>query len=369
VSALAVGRTTAVRSSGTRVGFLRQKEAALVVLLLLTASVAALTLPQFRTSTNLLELANQASIVIVVGVAQAVVMIGRQIDISISAILGICAFVVGRESASLAGAGLGLPVALATALAIGGLLGLVNGLLVAALKMPALIATLATLAIYGGFQVVIVQNHDVFVSELPPWLAQLQTTYWLGVGALIWIAVLTAAAIAFVMSMTRWGRDVYAVGSNPQGAADLGIPVFRRTCEVFVVCGAISGLAGVVFIARYGNVSASAGTNFNLTAIAAAVVGGVSLFGGSGTPLGAALAAVLLVEVEQVIAILSISNYAERTVQGAAIVLYVVLYSILGKRLHRVSRPDQGTPPPLDGGVQAGEPGGRVSAGPQGTRS
>jgi rhamnose transport system permease protein len=264
---------------------------------------------------------------------ETLVLLTRQIDLSVGAILGLAAFVTGASIAHLATFGPAGPIAVA--LLIGAVLGLGNGLLVDLVRMPAIIATLATLSIYSGLQVVVSGGSQVYASQLPPWLSQLYVTSWLGIRSFIWVAAVCVVTFSVILRLTRWGRDLYAMGSNPEAAHYIAIPLRRRTYEAFIVCGALSGLGGLLYAAQYGNVDATAGAGYNLTAIAAAVVGGVSLFGGSGTPYGAALGAILLGEIDNILQLLKISIFAQQTLQGVAIVGAVVVYAVLTRRLQR----------------------------------
>ena len=128
------------------------------------------------------------------------------------------------------------------------------------------------------------------------------------------------------------------MGSNPEAARHVGILVGRRTYQAFALSGALSGVGGLLYAGRYGNVDATAGAGFELAVIAAAVIGGVSLFGGSGTPFGAALGALLLIEIENVLASLRVSVFAQQTLEGAAIITAVALYAIVSRRLRKPSR-------------------------------
>ena len=314
----------------------RQNEASLIGILALVTLVAAVTVPAFRSSGNPTDILNNASLVMIVAVGEALVIMARQIDLSVAAILGLAAYLIG----SLVGhVGFGGPVVgIVLALGLGALLGLFNGVLIERVKMPAIIATLATLSVYGGLQVVVTHGSQLYQSQLPNWLANIVSTSWLGLSPLVWVAFAVTAIVALVAKFTAWGRDVYAMGSNPEAAAYLGIRAGRRTYEVFAVCGALAGLAGLLYAGQYGNVDATAGSGFELTAIAAAVIGGVSLFGGSGSPLGAALGAILLTEIENILALLKISIFAQQTLEGAAIVIAVAVYSMLSRRLSRPVR-------------------------------
>ena len=311
----------------------RQNEFGLLMLLVFVTIVAALTLPGFRTSSNISEIFTDSSLVIVVAVGEAVVIMARQIDLSVGAILGLSAYLVGSAAGHIGFAGPVVGVVLA--LLLGAALGLFNGLLIVGVRMPAIIATLATLSIFSGLQDVVTHGSQLYAYQLPAWLAHMETSKLLGIGVFIWIAAACVLVVGALVRFTRWGRDVYALGSNPEAAQYLGISATRRTYQAFAVCGALAGLGGLMYASRYGNVDATAGSGFELTVIAAAVIGGVSLFGGSGSPLGAALGAILLFELESALALLKISIFAQQTLEGAAIVIAVAVYSLLSKRLRR----------------------------------
>jgi rhamnose transport system permease protein len=157
----------------------------------------------------------------------------------------------------------------------------------------------------------------------------LYSTHWGPLPAFAAVAVIFVVLLTIAVQLTRWGRDLYAMGSNPGAAAYAGLPVRRHTYEAFIACGALSGFAGLLYAAQYGNVDATAGNGIELTAIAAAVIGGVSLFGGAGSPLGAALGALLLIEIENILAIEKISIFAQELLQGLAIIASVAVYALV----------------------------------------
>ncbi|HEX3803870.1 MAG TPA: ABC transporter permease [Solirubrobacteraceae bacterium] len=315
---------------------LRQNETGLFGIVLLVTVIAAITVPAFRGSGNPSEILDNASLVIIVAVGEYLVIVTRQIDLSTAATLGLSAYLIGSLVGHIGFAG--PVVGIAAALALGTVLGLFNGVLVERVKMPAIIATLATLSIYSGLQVVVTHGTQLYQSQLPNWLGNIISTSWLGLSPIVWAAIAVTVVVTFVGRMTSWGRDIYAMGSNPEAAHYLGIRTSRRTYEVFAGCGALAGLAGLMYAGQYGNVDATAGNGFELTAIAAAVIGGVSLFGGSGSALGAALGALLLTEIENILALLKISIFAEQTLEGSAIVIAVAAYALLSRRLSRPAR-------------------------------
>jgi rhamnose transport system permease protein len=316
---------------------LRRSEAALLLIIICAGVAAALGLPSFRNSAGLTFDLNTACFLAVFALAEAVVLLARQIDLSVGAILGLTAYLVGSAVGHLSGAASPI-LGVLMALGLGAALGAVNASLVVWVRMPAIIATLATLGIYSGLQVIVNHGSQLYRTQVPSWLVNLESTSWLGVGAFVWIAAICLLVVAFLARMTRWGRDVYAMGSNPEAAAYLGIRVRRRLYQSFMLCGALSGLGGLLYVGTIGNVDAGAGAGYELTAIAAAVIGGVSLFGGSGTPLGAVLGAFLYTEITSILPLLQISTAAIQMFQGIAIVVAVALYAVLSRRLRRPVR-------------------------------
>jgi rhamnose transport system permease protein len=332
---VSVATSPTVKRSAART-LIRHNEIGLIGLIVLVTVIAEIAVPAFRASGNDTQILDNASLVMILAVGEALVITARQIDLSVAAILGLSAYLIGSAVGHIGFAG--PVVGIVMALALGAVLGLGNGVLIERVRMPAIIATLATLSIYGGLQVIVTHGSQLYSSQLPNWLGNILSTKWLGLSPLVWAAFACVLVVALVARFTRWGRDIYAIGSNPEAAAYLGLRTGRRTYEVFAVCGALAGLAGLLYAGQYGNVDATAGSGYELTAIAAAVIGGVSLFGGSGSPLGAALGALLLTEIENILAVLKISIFAQQTLQGTAIVVAVASYSLLSRRLNRPVR-------------------------------
>jgi len=315
----------------------RRSDTALLGLIALITLVAVATLSDFRTLSNINNLLNTTALIAIVAIGEAVVILARQIDLSVGAILGICAYLVGEWSGHFSGP-FGPVIGVLLALALGAGFGLGNALLVNVFKMPAIIATLATLSIYTGLQIIVNNGSQLYLTQVPKWLAGLRGNAWFGIGTFIWIAAIVLVAVSFILRRTRFGRDVYALGSNPEAAAYLGVKIRLRTFQIFALCGALAGLGGLLYTSQFGNVDATAGNGMNLTVIAAAVVGGVSLFGGAGTALSAVLGALLLGEIQNVLELTRISIFAEQTLQGAAIVIAVAVYAVVSRRLRRPVR-------------------------------
>jgi rhamnose transport system permease protein len=341
---------------------LRQNETGLIGIVLLVTIVAVIAVPAFRRSGNPSQILDNASLVMIVAVGEYLVIVTRQIDLSTAATLGLGAYLIGSLVGHIHMAVLGPLIGILASLGLGTILGLFNGLLVERVKMPAIIATLATLSIFSGLQVVVTHGSQLYQSQLPNWLGNVVSESWIGLSPLVWAAIVVTAVVTFVGRMTSWGRDIYAMGSNPEAAQYLGIHTSRRTYQVFAACGALAGFAGMLYAGQYGNVDATAGNGFELTAIAAAVIGGVSLFGGSGSALGAAVGALLLTEIENILALLKISIFAEQTLEGSAIVIAVAAYALISRRLSRPARRSLTSQPDLGASKALHEP---VSPAPQ----
>src|ERR1022692_617830 len=320
----------------------RRSDTTLCALVVLITLIATATLGDFRTLSNINNLLNTTALIAIVAIGEAVVILARQIDLSVGAILGICAYVVGELSRHFSGP-FGPVMGVLMALGFGAAFGIGNAFLINALKMPAIIATLATLSIYTGIQIIVNNGSQLYLTQVPLWLAGLRGNAWFGIGTFIWIAFFCLIVVSFLLRKTRFGRDVYALGSNPDAAIYLGVKVRLRTFQIFALCGALAGLGGLLYTSQYGNVDATAGTGMNLTVIAAAVVGGVSLFGGSGTALNAVLGALLLGEIQNILELTRISIFAEQTLQGASIVIAVAVYAIVSRRLRRPVRRESST--------------------------
>ena len=320
------------RAAGSRVGFiLRARELGIVLALVALIVVTAVVNPRFLSGQSIRDLVLAASIMIVLAVGQAVVVITRNIDLSVGSVLGLSAFAVG----SLLQAAPGVPVvvALLVGLAFGAVCGLVNGVLVRFGNVPALVVTLGTLYVFRGIGFFWAGGQQINADELPPGFLSFGTATVLGVPWLILIALVVVAIAGIYLRTYRSGRELYAMGSNPEAARLAGIPVGRRTLAAFVVSGALAGLAGVLFAARFGTIDAAAGTGYELNVVAAVVVGGVAVFGGSGTIWGAAIGALLLTTIGSALPVLCIDQFWQQAIVGALILLAIGTDRLVAARI------------------------------------
>lgn len=290
---------------------------ALVVLVVFTATQN----PRFLSGQSIRDILLGTAILAVLAIGQSIVMITRNIDLSVGSVLGLSAFAVG----SLMRDNPGLPVlvALLAGAAVGAVCGLVNGALVRFGQVPALVVTLGTLYSIRGVCYLWAGGQQINADKLPPSFLGFGTATLLGVPWLVLIAALTLVVAAVVLRNYRAGRELYAMGSSPQAAILAGIKVGRNTLAAFLVSGALAGLAGVLFAARFGTVDAAAGSGYELNVVAAAVVGGVAVFGGSGSAWGAGLGALLLTVIGSALAVLDINQFWQQAIVGALILLAI----------------------------------------------
>lgn len=306
------------------------REVSLVGLLLLVTLGTAVINPLFLSFGSVRDLLLNVSIIALLVVGQTLVLLMKHVDLSVSSTVGLSAFLTG--SLFVANPGMPVPLALLFGLGLGAVLGSVNGLLVAYGKVPALVATLGTLYVFRGMTYAVVSGGQINASNLPPSFLGFGTGSVLGVPNLVLLAVAVLIGFAFYLRSYRGGREYYAVGSNSEAAVLAGINVTRRTMTGFVLSGAIAGLAGVLYLARFGTVDATAGAGLELQVIAAAVVGGVSINGGVGTLLGAGLGALLLGVMGSALVTLRAPGFYQQAIQGALLLAAISIDMLVSRR-------------------------------------
>lgn len=256
-------------------------------------------------------------------------VITRNVDLSVGSTLGISAFAAGTY---LQGGGHPV-VAVVLAVLLGVGFGLLNGLLVSLGQVPALVVTLGTLYIIRGIDSIWVGSRQITAADLPDGFVDFGSG---GVSAVPWLALIALAVLvstAYYLRHFGSGRELYALGSNPEAARLAGIPVRRRILLAYTFCGALAGLAGALYLARFGNVDSGTGTGYELTVVSAVVVGGVVFTGGSGTVYGAALGALLLTSVNSVLPALGVSSVWVLAINGILLILAIAVDRIVALRV------------------------------------
>ena len=326
----------AAPSRATRLfrSFTRARETGILVALIVVIAVTTAINPAFLFSQDgWRDLLLTPAILALVAIGQAIVIITRNVDLSVGSVVGLTAYLTGRLFIDIPG----IPIILVFVIgaAAGAVLGLVNGALVAFGKVPALVITLGTLYAYRGINVLWTGSNRINASDLPSGFLDLGTGSFLTIPFLTILAIVVLLVAGWYLRNRRGGRELYAIGSDPAAAELYGLKVTRRILIAFVLSGALAGLAGVLFVSRYGTVSSQTGTGLELQAVGAAVIGGVAIFGGSGSVYGAALGAMLLLTINRALPILGIQDFWQQAVIGVLIIGAIVLDRILALRLSR----------------------------------
>ncbi len=328
-------------SNGNRVKALARhlrhtRELGLVAVLLLISAIVAAYEPRFLNRANLEQVALSATLVCIVSLGQALVIIARQIDLSVGAIVALSAFVAAAWLERHPDASLFFVFLIGCG--VGTALGAGNALLVAVARIPAIVATLGTLAIYRGAAIVIAEGRQISSTVLPESYQEVAQYHIGGLPFLVWLAALLTVLFGWFARNTRLGRDLYALGSSPEGARFAVINEARGIAFVFILSGLLCGFVGVLWGARFGTVDAVIARGLNLEVISAVVVGGVSIFGGSGTVYGAALGSVIFAVLQNGVQLLHVNQFWIEAVIGLAILGTVVFYVSLARRSERAQQ-------------------------------
>jgi rhamnose transport system permease protein len=303
-----------------------------IILLILGVGVRS---PYFLTLDNFQNILLNISILMIVGLAQTMVIITRGIDLSVGSMIALVAMMVSfvvKENPDLS------PVlAVLLGMALGSVLGSFNGLVITRGGVPPIIATLGTLSIYRGAVFLYSEGTWINAFEMPQNFKLLAKGTPLGLPNLVIIALIVAAIIYYFLNYTRSGRDIYAVGSNPEAAQVAGIRVQRTIFMVYLLSGILCGLAGVLWASRFEAAQTNTALGFELQTVAASVVGGVNIFGGSGAVSGVLLGALLLGIINNALTLVRISPFWQLAAQGALILLAVIVDSVILRRLQRTT--------------------------------
>jgi rhamnose transport system permease protein len=324
-------RTAAQRAVST---LLTSRESAIALVLILVVAAATLNTNSFLFSEDgWRDLLLTPAILLLLATGQAVVIVTRNVDLSVGSTLALTAYLTGRLFVD----NPGIPIILVVLIGMlaGAGLGLINGLLVALGRVPALVITLGTLYIYRGVVLSWAGSNRINASDMPDGFLSLGTKAILTIPVLTIVALVVLGVVGYYLRTARGGRELYAIGSDPEAANLYGLKVRRRVIGAFVLCGSLAGLAGVVYAARYGTISSGAGQDIELQAVGAAVIGGVAIFGGSGTVWGAAIGAWLLITINRALPILGVQDFWQQAVVGALILGAIVLDRVLAVRRSR----------------------------------
>jgi len=283
--------------------------------------------PYFFTTKNILNVLRQSSFLLLLAIGQTIVIVARGIDLSVASIISISGCIGAYLVIILNG---NIFIAFAIGILCGGIIGLINGLLITKGKMEPFLATLSTMIIGSGTL--------LYVTGGVPIVPYVKTFTTLGRGYVSWIPIpiIIVGIIAYIFhiitSNTVFGKHVYALGGNPNAARVSGINVERTTCYAYIISGLLTGLAGVLLASRLASGQPAAGTGMELMSIAASVVGGASFFGGEGTIYGTVTGVILIGIIGNGLNLLNVSSFLHQVVIGSVIIIAIIVDRNLKKR-------------------------------------
>ena len=310
-----------------------KREGALLLIILLIALAVGSRAPVFLTWRNGMDIANDSAILAILVMGQMLVLLTRGVDLSVASNLALTGMVCALAGRTWPGLSIGSLLLLAVT--VGTLLGALNGWLITRFDLPPIVVTLGTLSAYRG--AIFVASKGAWVSDQDIHLAikGLPREQWLGLPALVWIAFAVVLAAAFFLRWRREGREVYALGGDPHAAAYVGIPVKQRLLMVYALSGMLAGLAGLLWVGRYAIAFTELAAGYELTVIAACVIGGVSIGGGVGNVLGAALGVLFIGVINGALPVIKVSPFWQQAIAGFVILVSVTLNAGAQRRAGR----------------------------------
>ena len=306
---------------------LKSREAILGLAILVLLAVIATRFPAFVRPDNLARVFTDTSPLMLLALGQMVVILTKCIDLSVAANLALC----GMIAALMDGAGVPLVVILPMVIALGAVLGAVNGVLVWLLGIPSIVVTLGTMTIYRGTIFLLTDGAWINAHQMSDAFKAFPRAVILGLPVMAWIAVAVIAGFVLLLSRTALGRAFYAVGGNPHAAVYTGISVGRTQFAAFVIAGGLAGLTGYLWVARYAVAYVDIAGGFELDVVAACVIGGIAIAGGAGSVAGCVMGALFLGIIKNALPVVGISPFWQMAISGSAI-LIAIAFNARGNR-------------------------------------
>jgi ribose transport system permease protein len=294
-------------------------EGTLILILALLFIALSITSKSFLTVSNLSNLVRQTSIIGIVAIGMTFVIISAGIDLSVGSVVGFSGVFAGI----LMNRGVGILPSIILAIAVGTLIGLINGIVIFDGKVPAFIATLGAMTVVRG--IIMLISGARMIAGLPKDFTRFAQLDFLGIPSLFLVWLIIIAAAIFILKRTRFGRNVYAIGSNEEAARLSGINIRINIYRIYAFCSFTAAVAGILMTSRLGNGIPTGGMGYELDAIAAAVIGGASLSGAEGTILGTVLGAIIMATLRNGGNLLGINPFILEISIGALIVIAVLI--------------------------------------------
>lgn len=312
--------------------FSHQEVVVVLVLIAITLFLGTVRPTTFLTSRNFFNILRQSSLYAVLAVGMGMVIVSGGIDLSVGAVIAFSCC-LGSYINTLAAGGIAPILVLLIILVSGALVGLFNGVLVAQLGIPPFIATMGTLSVGSGAALLITNGSPI--SYDPTWISVFGGGY-IGIVPVSVIVMFVIVILGYIfLKYTVTGRNIYAVGNNPRASKLSGINTEVVTILVYVICGFLSAVCGVMMMGQLNSAGPNYGKGYELDTIAAAVIGGISMTGGEGNILGVALGAILIALLKNMFTMLSVSGYWQTIILGIVIILSVAIDCVRKKRQER----------------------------------
>jgi len=305
------------------------------VLLAVFVLATALDQARFVDGGNIRFILTQTALYALVAVGEAMVIMTRNVDLSVGSIVGLSAYVSANQFGAHHAP---IVVVFGVGLAVGLVCGIANGAITAIGRVPSLVVTLAMLYIIRGVDTIVVGSGEVVASTEPNSFLNIPQATVIGIPVLALAVAVVVAVAALYLNYFRSGRDLYAIGSDPAAARLAGIPIAKRVFGAFVISGALAGIAGVIWASQYATINSTAANGLELQIVAAVVVGGVAIFGGSGSVVGAALGALLLQTINSALNTVGVSSLWTEAIAGFLLVLAITLDRAVQLRLSAALR-------------------------------
>jgi rhamnose transport system permease protein len=310
-----------------------QREWLLLAIIVVIALGVGLRAPIFLSWRNGMDIANDSAILAILVMGQMLVLLTRGIDLSVAsnlALTGMACALVGK-----AFPGVSIVVLIFFALFVGALLGSLNGWLITRFDLPPIVVTLGTLSAFRG--AIFVASNGAWVSDQDIHIAikGLPRQDWLSLPALVWFAMVVVLATGVFLRLRKEGREIYALGGNPHAATYVGISVPSRLLLVYTISGMLAGLAGLLWVGRYSIAYTELASGYELTVIAACVIGGISIGGGVGTVWGAVLGVLFIGVINGALPVIQVSPFWQQAIAGAVILISVAVNARSERRTGR----------------------------------
>lgn len=312
---------------------LKSRELSSFLFLIILFVIVGIINPNFLTLDNIVACFNDSVVYIIISVGMAFAIFIGEIDVSVGANLGFTATVVS----SMLRDGENWAFAFAVGILIGALIGLFNGWGVSIMGVPSLIFTLGTNGVMRGMMYV--YTGGAWVENLPAEFKQLYTMNFIGsISASFTVTAVLVIGVHLLLKHTKRGRYFIAVGDNPAGANLVGIPATKTKVAAYIICGIFAAVSGIVFSSRIGFVTATSGNGYEMKAVAACVLGGISLSGGVGSVIGASIGAVIMASISRLLVFMELGSTYDNTITGVMLITIVVVDSLMQRRTAEKNR-------------------------------